>query len=227
VGLTESSRCPECGRPLVEVLQRRGTLFARSKRYKSPTHIFGLPLLCVAIGPYGDQKRGVARGIVAVGDIAIGWVAIGLNGPAFGIFAFGGLACGVCSMGGLAVGLLATGGGAIGGMAVGGGAIGLIAFGGGALGLIALAGGAIGYYAMGGGAWGVHVVSGRGADPVAAEFFARWSWFFGPGLGSSQSLYRLGGWLMVGFLIVAVLSGLALLAGYLFRRETRETAGDS
>lgn len=226
IGLTDSSRCPECGRPLVEVLQRRGTLFARSKRYKSETYIFGLPLLCVAIGPHGDQRRGVARGIVAVGDIAVGWLAIGLNGPAIGIFAFGGLAVGVCSFGGMAAGLLAMGGCAAGGVAVGGGAAGGIALGGGAIGFIALAGGAIGYYAMGGGAWGVHTVSGRGSDPVAAEFFQNMSWLFGPGLGSPLSMYRLVGWVLVGWLVVAVLAGLALLAGYAFRRETRLESRD-
>ncbi len=226
VGLTESARCPECGRPLVEVLQRRGTLFARSKRYKSETYIFGLPLLCIAIGPHGDQRRGVARGIVAVGDIAIGWLAIGLNGPAFGVFAVGGLAIGVCSLGGMAAGLLAMGGGAAGGIAVGGGAAGLIALGGGAIGFIALAGGAIGYYAMGGGAWGVHVMSGRGTDPIAKEFFQSWSWLFGPGLASPLAMYRLVGWVLVGWLIVGVVSGLILLFGYLFRRETRPVTRD-
>src|SRR6185295_8901343 len=93
-GLTESSKCPECGKPLVEVLQRGPALF-RNRRYRSPIEIFGLPLVDVATGFVAIG--GLARGFIAVGGFAMGLVAIG--GCALGLlgalggFALGGIAC--------------------------------------------------------------------------------------------------------------------------------------
>jgi hypothetical protein len=129
--------------------------------YRSKTTVFGWPLVHIATGmdPMTGKKR-IAKGIIAMGDVAIGVVACG--GCAFGGFALGGLAIGVFSIAGMAIGLLAAfGGGAIGGIAVGGGAFGVIAVG----------GGAVGYYATGGGAYGIHPLGGNVQDPVAKEFF--------------------------------------------------------
>jgi tRNA A-37 threonylcarbamoyl transferase component Bud32 len=129
--------------------------------YRSKTTVFGWPLVHIATGidPMTGRKR-IAKGIIAIGDMAIGGLAFG--GGAIGVFAVGGAAIGLFSFGGLAIGLLvALGGGAIGGLAVGGGAIGFIAVG----------GGAFGYYATGGGAYGVHPLGGNVQDPVAKEFF--------------------------------------------------------
>lgn len=129
--------------------------------YRSKTTVFGWPLVHIATGldPMTGRKR-VAKGIIAIGDMAIGGLAFG--GGAVGVFAVGGAAIGLFSFGGLAIGLLvALGGGAIGGLAVGGGAIGFIAVG----------GGAFGYYATGGGAYGVHPLGANVQDPVAKEFF--------------------------------------------------------
>ena len=106
VGLTESSKCPECGKPVVEVLER-GPAFRGGKRYRSSIVIFGLPLVHVALGPHEDEQRGRAKGIIAIGDIATGCLAIG----------------GVATGGG-AVGFVAQGGGALGYYAEGGGAYG-------------------------------------------------------------------------------------------------------
>ena len=106
--------------------------------YKSKWTLLGLPLLAMSKGfdPATGRKR-VAKGWVAVGDVAVGLLAVG--GAAFGGVCLGGVAVGVVSLGGLAVGLaFAMGGAAIGTVAVGGLAIGLYAAGGGAFGLHAL-----------------------------------------------------------------------------------------
>ena len=89
--------------------------------YVSATRLFGLPLVHIAMSP---QSRGVAKGIIAIGDVAFGLV-----------FAMGGFAVGGISAGGLSVGLIAVGGGAFGCVTIGGLAVGLLAFGGLAIGL--------------------------------------------------------------------------------------------
>ena len=173
--LTDSSRCPECGKPLVDVLVRAapGNMRTRAIRIKSDITVFGWPLYHIALGPrpeYGEF-RGVAKGIFAVGDIAIGAVAFG--GMALGGIAIGGMSAGLCSFGGMAIGLLsAIGGAALGGIAVGGAAAGGLATGGGAIGFAAQGGGVIGYYARGGGALGAHIIGpGRPPDPAAVAMF--------------------------------------------------------
>jgi hypothetical protein len=196
VGLTESSRCPECGRPLVEVLRRRGAGFpSYGKRYRSKATLFGLPVIDVALGPKGNEPRGRPRGIIAIGDIATGGLAIG--GMARGVVAIGGAAFGAFAVGGMAVGLVAaTGGFAVGALAAGGGAVGLLASG----------GGAAGWFAQGGGALGMHTRDGRtprvipGHDP-----FAPLAWFFGHWPPDAYAMYG----------PLAVTFGLTLAAGAL------------
>jgi hypothetical protein len=148
----------------VVALKSRG--FAhKGIRKRSSRFWWGLPLYDIAMGPDSarGERRGHARGIIAIGDIATGVLALG--GVARGVIAFGGVAGGVLlGIGGLSTGLLAVGGFAIGGVAVGGGAIGGIAIGGGAL----------GYYAMGGEALGEHVISAMAQDPEAVRFFNDW-----------------------------------------------------
>ena len=181
IGLTDSSKCPECGKPLVEVLQR-GPVVNFGKRYTSPTVVFGLPLVSVAMGPAEGERRGHAKGIIAIGDIATGWFALG--GVARGIIAIGGMAIGIVSFGGMSLGLIAFGGWALGGIATGGGAVGGIAHGGGAAGFIARGGGAVGYYAAGGGVEGKYVISPNRRDSEAVEVFATInSWLGSPRLG--------------------------------------------
>ena len=169
-GLTESSKCPECGRPLVEVLTRPSQPFANAgKRWRSSATLFGWPVIDVALGPKDGQMRGRAKGVIAIGDIATGAVAIG--GFARGVVAIGGLALGLFSLGGAAVGLVAaTGGIAAGGMASGGGAVGYFANGGAAIGVMAQGGGALGLY--------TRDARTRPGDPAAA-LFDQFSWFFG------------------------------------------------
>jgi hypothetical protein len=140
----------------------RGTAMVRGIRKRSGFEIANLPLYDIAMGPDPGrgERRGHARGIVAIGDIATGVVAIG--GFARGLVAAGGFAIGALSFGGGSIGLLA---------AFGGAAVGSLAFGGAALGGVAVGGGALGYYACGGGAAGVHTVDARRRDPEAVAFF--------------------------------------------------------
>jgi len=164
-------RCPDCGKEISDTAYtcpHCGKSFRAVVRlgcdYRSRTTICGWPLLHVATGfdPLTGRKR-IARGIIAVGDVAVGVLAMG--GGAIGIIAIGGAAIGLLALGGGAVGVL---------LALGGVAIGGIALGGAAIGVVALGGGAVGYYAFGGGAWGVHAISALSQDPAAVEFFREW-----------------------------------------------------
>ena len=145
--------CPSCGYPVRESFY--------GFEYRSKKELFGLPLVHIINGRNFTSVEGkprIAKGIIAIGPMAIGG------------FALGGLSIGVVGVGGLGLGLIAIGGAAIGL---------LFALGGFAIGLIAIGGAAIGYYALGGGAWGVHTLGGNNQDPQAAEFFRRYfgSWF--------------------------------------------------
>jgi hypothetical protein len=129
--------------------------------YRSKAHLFGLPLVHIAMGvDLRTGKKKVAKGVIAIGDIAKG------------IFAFGGLAMGVVSFGGLSLGLISIGGLALGGLSLGGCAVAcVLAYGGLAIGPIAFGGLAVGYYAIGGSAWGHYAASGRRGSPEAVRFF--------------------------------------------------------
>jgi zinc-ribbon domain len=126
--------CPGCGRPL----QERGPAIATSGdraglpyfyEYKSKTILFGLPLIHVIFGPVWLIGFRPARGIIAVGNIAIGFAAFG--SVAIGLAAFGGISFGVVCLGGIALALgLGAGGIATGYLALGGIAIGVYALGG-------------------------------------------------------------------------------------------------
>lgn len=97
-----------------EVRQLRGRRPGRV-RYRSAAGIGDIPLLSIALGPDPEkgERRGHARGIVAIGDTATGLVAVG--GLAAGGVAIGGLSLGLASLGGRALGVfLAIGGGAAG-----------------------------------------------------------------------------------------------------------------
>lgn len=127
-GCVDSSKCPECGRPLVEILVRDSFPGQRGQRFTSKQMIGGLPLIAIATGPQGREKIGRPVGIIAIGDVPRGIIAIGgfplgviaIGGFARGIIACGGFTCGVLAVGGCSIGLFALGGVAIGGYALGG-----------------------------------------------------------------------------------------------------------
>ncbi len=142
--------------------QRLPGFSSKGIRRQSSRKLWGLPLWSIAVGPDLErgERRGHARGIFALGDVATGYFACG--GVARGVFAIGGLAIGLFAIGGGAVGLL---------VALGGGAIGGLACGGGAMGAIAIGGSACGYYAYGASAAGIHSISSLHQDPEAVSFF--------------------------------------------------------
>ncbi len=118
--------------------------------YVSPVKVFSLPLVHIRLG-YGPQ---VAKGIVAIGNLALGVVAIG--SCSLGVISLGGLCFGLLlALGGVSFGLIALGGLAVGGFAAGGCAVGQwLAAGGGAF---------SNYLAIGGGAWSRGVAIGGSA----------------------------------------------------------------
>lgn len=176
-GLIDSSKCPECGRPLVEVLTRQSGRWGR--RYTSETTLFGMPILAIALGSTPTERIGHARGIIAIGDKATGWIAMG--GLCRGIVAMGGTCFGVVTLGGMSFGLLSAWGGiAVGLMAQGGLALGMFALGGMAVGYVASGGMAIGVYATGGSPIAPHALGPGRNDAAALSTFGKYAWFFGP-----------------------------------------------
>jgi hypothetical protein len=141
--------------------------------YKSKFRLFGMPFIHVAHGfdPVTGGMR-VARGFIAIGNVAIGVFALG--GIALGIFSVGGISLGIAALGGMAFAVVA----AFGGMAVGG----YLALGGLAVsGYIAVGGMAMSWnYAYGGFAIGKFPYGENIKDPQALEFlkslFPDWKW---------------------------------------------------
>ena len=99
--------------------------YFRSWTWESKTRLFGLPLvsICLSFYPYMLRCRKSARGIIAIGNIAVGVVALGAF--SVGVFSIGALSVGAFALGALAFGLTALGPVAVGLMAFGPVAIGL------------------------------------------------------------------------------------------------------
>lgn len=211
-GLTESSKCPECGLPLVEVLER-GAFIRIGRRYTSKVHVFGLPLLSVAYGPTEKEQRGRAVGIIAMGDVAIGVLAVG--GLARGVVAIGALAIGIVAVGSAALGLVALGGVSVGVLVAGGVALGLAAYGGVALAhTVASAGVACAQYARAGAASGTYVLSGTRVDQEAINYFREYAWLLGGPAG-----FQFIAWLLLLAFVIAAFTFLVVALGYLLRRK--------
>jgi len=159
----EAIKCRHCGEWLDGRIPPGNTISALYQvgryqvgyEYKSETQILGLPLIHIAFGvdPQTLRPR-VAKGIIAIGNIAFGL-----------LFSLGGLAMGGISIGGLSAGMAAFGGLALGGIALGGAAVGLF----GALGGLAVSG----FYAVGGLALAPHYLGGNGADPAFLELLEK------------------------------------------------------
>jgi predicted RNA-binding Zn-ribbon protein involved in translation (DUF1610 family) len=179
-GLEDSARCPECGKPIINVLMRRGSGGRIGKRYRSKTTLFGWPIIDIALGPSGNEKRGQARGIIAIGDSARGWIAIGAL--ARGIVAVGGIAVGICPIGGIAIGLLT----ALGGLAVSLG----IANGGFSIGAASTGGLAVGIIAQGGLALGVFARGSLSFGSPSSTAFRHFHWLFGGFPPTAVDTYR-------------------------------------
>ncbi len=216
-GAVSASACPECGRPLVEVLVRDGSARSRSYRWRTKATVWGRPAIAVAFGPRGTERRGKARGWIAIGDDAVGVVAIG--GFARGAVALGGCAIGVCTVGGVSLGLLLGLGGCATaplGFALGGFALGVLAIGGMAIGIAAKGGMAIGYLAAGDAAFGafpLRISRPDAASPEAIEFWRSLEPFVGDLVrGSATQLVPLAIAVAMYAAILLILSFPALVA---------------
>jgi len=143
--VSEKARsCPHCGYPIrPEAGMQSGYA---GYEYKSSATLFGMPLVHIVYGPGSGGTLKVARGFIAIGNVAIGVIAIG--GIAVGVIAFAGVSLGLVCFAGVALGIL-------------GGAGGL------ATGYIAVGGIAIGTYAVGGLAIGAHTLQN---DPQFREY---------------------------------------------------------
>jgi hypothetical protein len=141
-----------------------------SMSYRSSFELLGIPFVHVAMtrNENGVWKRGVARGWIAIGDVAFG-ILFSMGGAAFGGIAFGGLSLGAIAFGGLALGGYTIGGLALGYLAIGGLAIGIEG---------AIGGGAIAKeFALGGLAIAEHA-----NDEAAKKFFSEGAAGFGRAL---------------------------------------------
>jgi len=125
----KAESCPGCGYTLAPyAFGRRGMRYC-GYEYRSSTTIFGLPLVHIAYGPTPEGRMRVAKGFIAIGNIAVGVIALG--GVAAGVITIAGLGLGIICLAGMALGiLLGLGGFATGYIAVGGVAIGIYAIGG-------------------------------------------------------------------------------------------------
>ena len=128
--------------------------------YRSKASILGLPLVHIATGALvdGRYRRGIAKGWIAVGDLAFGV-----------LFACGGIAIGGVTLAGGALGLLSIGGVALGLYAVGGLSVGVVALGGAAFAWYAAVGGlAVAHdYAIGGLALARNVIAPPASGPAS------------------------------------------------------------
>ncbi len=141
-----------------------GQVFAE---YRSHGRLFGLPLVHYTSGISPETGRRItARGILAIGRVAVGVIAVGQA------------AVGILALGQLAIGLIfALGQGAIGSTAVGQLGFGLrLGVGQVATGSTAIGQLAYGEHVLAQAGVGAHVWDQRGTDPAArAHFEAIWS----------------------------------------------------
>jgi hypothetical protein len=145
----QARSCPSCGYPFKGVSSGPAGRFGgfAGYEYKSKTTLFGLPLVHIVSGPGPDGRIKPAKGIIAIGSVAIGVFALG--GISLGVVCVGGICLGLFGFGGLSVGLA-------------------VAVGGFALGYLALGGMAIGIYAIGGLSLGIHTLQN---DPNLLNIF--------------------------------------------------------
>ena len=140
-------------------LYPNGQLF---EEFVSHTHVGNLPLLHYTYGKCPETgKRVVARGVVAIGRLAVGVIAIGH--ASLGLIAVGQLAVGLL----IGFGQAATGMFVVGQLAIAG----IFGFGQFATGFVAIGQFGLGRYVLAQFGVGEHVWDMRGASPVAQQFF--------------------------------------------------------
>lgn len=114
--------------------------YMKGYQFTSKTKIGGIPLVSIRFSR-NLGKDGVAKGIIAMGNVAVG------------VLSFGAVSVGVVSLGALTAGLIAIGALAVGGLAWGALSVGIVAFG----------SCAIGVYSIGAAAYGTEIAVGAAA----------------------------------------------------------------
>ena len=77
-------------------------------KYRSRAEIFDWPLIHINLGTHPETGRPlVAKGVVAMGNIAVGIVSIGA--VAFGVVTLAGFGLGIVSLAGISIGIIALG----------------------------------------------------------------------------------------------------------------------
>lgn len=161
----------EIGSPLRRfLLQLRVMGSGQPYEYRSARRFLGLPLVHINTGRRrpGAPYR-VAKGWVAVSDIAYGGLCSGIYSAGF--FSFGAVGLGLFSFSALGLGGFVFAGMGIGLVTFCGISLGVLAMGGMAVGYIAVGGMTFGHYASGGMASGTHVLTDKVQDPAAVTFF--------------------------------------------------------
>jgi hypothetical protein len=140
-------------------LYPQGALF---EEFVSHGNLLGLPLLHYTRGVCPETgKRVVAKGVVAIGRLAVGIIAIGQ--ACAGVIAIGQLAVGLL----LGLGQASTGVIAIGQLAI---AV-MFGLGQATCGNLVIGQFAVGHYVLAQIGFGTHVMDTRGTDPQAADLF--------------------------------------------------------
>lgn len=196
----------------------------RGRVMRSRITFLGLPLLDVNVSDpaQSGMPARVARGWIAVGDVAYG-VLFALGGRACGLVAFGGIAVGLVAVGGVGLGAFALGGLAAGGLAVGGFGIGWQACGGAGIGYaFAFGGAALAWHAAQGGMAAAHdyavgpaALAAHANDDAALAVIADQ-----PLTAATQWLAVNGSWLALTIVLAILLMGGAALL-LMYRREPR------
>ena len=101
---TSAVQCPHCGAPFPSRVRWGG----QGYEWKSKAHIFGLPLVHVAVGRDAKGKLRVAKGVIAIGQFGIGVITIAQFGVA-GLFGIGQFMAAPIAIGQFAGGLVAIG----------------------------------------------------------------------------------------------------------------------
>lgn len=100
--------------------------YIKGYEYTSKRKIAGIPLVSIRFSRQLGRE-GVAKGIIAIGNIAFGVISLGAC--SFGIISFGAIAAGLLAIGATAVGLVAWGALALGVFAIGATAVGIYSVG--------------------------------------------------------------------------------------------------
>ncbi|GAB5516136.1 RNA polymerase sigma factor [Rhodopirellula baltica] len=182
-------RLGEAAKLAGDELEPRAAAFQQSqsccgRSWTSGRRLLGRPLLDIQFSPRDAGgialRPGVARGWIAIGDVAYGWffamgdksiAAIAMGSRPIGIVSVGAMSIGVISMGGLSIGLISLGGLAVGWWSLGGLALGGHAVGGAAFGIKMAAGGVA---ASMGSAKGATVFSGDTSEAAVATINQHW-----------------------------------------------------